>query len=341
MPSRKTRPSGKKGSREKDLKKPEDRRSSAAKFLGLPWWLGVGSIAGVVAVAITIWSISSASNDGGGNAVGGHGNIQAGGGSNNCIIQGGTGNSCKSGSGYSPSSHPAASSLSIHTTWPTTHGCDPVTEIAFFPGGPNPGSVKLSNTSDDRVTLTAEGKAVAFDKGHLYITFTVADNSVVQISNIRPVFYGVDSRRPAWIYYPEGGCGGTYGRIFALNLDKRTFTDEGIQGSKVFAAAGDPPPSANELGPSFHVSKSDPAEIEVNATGCNAFYKWGIQIAYVIGNHQYSKTIGSKAEPLLVSGIRRGVVPLYTGSITHPGYLRRAGVMHAASNCHAKINLVQ
>jgi hypothetical protein len=223
-----------------------------------------------------------------------------------------------------------ASPFNILTTWPTVHGCDSATEVAVFPGGPSPVALKISPYADLRVVLTRDG-AAAFGTGYLYLTFTVVGNSVAQIVNIRPLFYLVDSRRPGWVYNPQGGCGGTYGRVFALNLDKRTLVDEGIQGSSVFHQPRDPKPIADPLGSSFHVSQNDPAQILIEATACKAYYEWGLQITYVIGNREFVKIVGTQNDPFRsVGNLTRGV-PMY--SLAAGASVKGAGTVRQPYGC--------
>lgn len=79
-------------SRSRGSRKGRGRRDGAtARFLGLPWWLGVGALAAVLSVIVVVaaaWGSDTPST----------GRIQNKG-SNDCIIQGGSRNTCQSNSG--------------------------------------------------------------------------------------------------------------------------------------------------------------------------------------------------------------------------------------------------
>src|SRR5262249_48805915 len=143
------------------------------------------------------------------------------------------------------------------------------------------------------------------------LTFTVTDGSTVQIEALDPKFYRKDSLvSPSWVYEPEGGCGDTYSRVFALNLDRRTLDDQGVQGSETDNST---PPPAAPLGPTFHVSKDDRATVQIQVTGCDAIYEWGIDVAYTVGGKSYVKHVGTAATPYQLIGAGGATnVPAYT-----------------------------
>jgi hypothetical protein len=276
----------------------------SAGFLTRPQWLGIGAFAAILGAVlpVVIFVIP-----GGSTARAGHvGNTQAG--SGNCYIQGGTDNTCQ---GSRHGSRGPAGRLSIHTMWPVAPGCYPATEVAVFPGGPRP-PVGGPVNPDPRNELAEHGGA-AFGQGFVTLTLTTTGNAVAQIVSIHPVFYRIGSRRPTWVYQAEGGCGETYSRIFALNLDKRTFTDQGLRGNPS-ALTGTARPLAASLGHSFHISPSAPAQITVVATACHAYYEWGLQITYVVGGHEVTKDIGTKTDPLRSVGALSASPATYGGA---------------------------
>jgi hypothetical protein len=175
-----------------------------------------------------------------------------------------------------------------------------------FANGPKPGSVPAFMFASKLTYLTAKGSA-AWDSGDLTLTFTVAGNAVVQIVDLRPVIYRVGTRKPAWIDYAPGQCGGTYGRIFALDLDRRTLTDQGVV--KFGSATSNAP--TNPIGSGFHVTPNEPAQIQIIASGCQAYYEWGIQVTYVIGTHQFVRLIGTPENPFRTVSALGQSLPLY------------------------------
>jgi hypothetical protein len=276
--------------------------------LGLRWWQGVGAIVGVVGivVAIGIYVLQSDGQQPGntGNIQSGSGNLQNG--SGNCIIQGGSGNNCQ----VKTTPTPAADPLKIDPSWPTLHGCDGGTATAMLPGGMAPDQVHLAVTGDPRMVMVGHGGA-SFGVGHLYLDMTVVDGSTVQIEEIKPLFFQHLSVSPTWVFTPESGCGETYSRSFQLDLDKRTFTDQGLP------TYGPPPegvsvPSA-PLGPSFHVSRGDPAEIRIDVDSCDAVaYEWGLRIRYSANGHTLTKDIGTATTPYRSVGSGSTTVLAYT-----------------------------
>jgi hypothetical protein len=271
-----------------------DTSRGPGKFLGMPWWTGVGSIATALALVVTLWAVLKPS-----------------------------GNSSEKPAGSSSNNNNAtslASPLSIKSSWPLEPDCDGSTSIAVFPNGPSSQAVRISPTTDVRTTLA--GKGAAYGQGFLSLTFTATGNSVVQIMNIRPVIYLESHRMPAWIYAEEGGCGDTYSRYFSLNLDSRTMVDQGVQGVPC-VTTGCPTPPTDPLGKSFHVSSTDPAEVIVIAHACKAYYEWGLQITYVIGAQEFVKYIGTQSNPFRSIGSFASAIPAYTSGASNVSRLVR------------------
>lgn len=291
--------------------------SNSAKLLGRPWWQAVGAIIGLIGVIVTviIYVLQTASSkpDGGTDIRSGSGNVQAGSGnvqaeSGNCVIQGGTGNNCQVAP---PLPTPAADPLAVNPGWPTIRNCDGSTLTAMLKGGLTPDLVPPSSTEDFRTTMVNKGGA-SFGTGHLYLTMTVVDDSTVQIEEIKPLFFRTTPMLPAWVYDSLGGCGGdSYSRVFDLNLDRKTFTDQGSPTDE----PGDPLPNTRRepLGPSFHVERDDPAEVRIDASACDAaYYEWGLRIKYVAEGRTFTKEIGSPAEPFRSIGSGGSRVSAYT-----------------------------
>jgi len=268
-----------------------ERGGGLAKLLGMTWWQGVGSIAAVVALAFTVWAIAKPSG-------------------NNATAS-------------------AISTLSITPTWPAAPGCDGSTSVAVFDGGLNPLTVYASPDRDIRAVLARTG--AAFGSGYLYLTFTVTGKAVAQIMEIRPLFYSVRMREPAWIYEPQGGCGATYGREFSLDLDRRTMADLGIQGPAAAKPPRSPAVPSSPLGSSFHVSAGDPAAIIIYARACEpSLYAWGLQVSYVVDGRTYMKVIGTQRNPLRSIGPLPRAVAAYTGAPPNYTRLAQAGLVRQA-----------
>jgi hypothetical protein len=301
-------------------------KSKVRRLLGRKLWQGVAALVGIVGVLVTIGIYLLQGSDQPttqGNVQSGHGNIQAGNG--NCFIQGGSDNNCQ----LTPATpSPAADPLAVDPLWPTVHPCDGGTETAMLPGGADPNSLPMSATEDLRKTMVQKGGA-SFGTGHLYLEMTVVDDSTVQIEDIRPLFFKAAPLLPSWVYNPEGGCGDTYSRFFDLNLDQRTFVDRGLP-----PYAPDPAPSAargEPLGPSFHVSKDDPAEVRIDTFSCNAtYYEWGIQLTYVAAGRTHTKNIGSPDAPFRSVGSGDSEIPAYTRSTA----TKLTPALPAKSACH-------
>jgi hypothetical protein len=274
----------------------QSRATRWTQFLAKPSWTGVGALATVVSVlvAVAVVLITSVS--------------------------------------HSTDASPASSgSLGITSQWPESAGC-PSASVAVFPNGPQPSLVKASMLTNELAHLAAKGGA-AFDSGDLTLTFTVAGNAVAQIVNLRPIIYRVGARKPAWIDYSPGQCGGTYGRIFALDLDDRTLTDEGVV--KFGSASSSAPTSP--IGSGFHVSQSDPAQIQVIATGCSGYYEWGVQVSYVIGTHQFVRLVGTPENPFRVVSALGQSLPLYW-PLSAGSKLSRIGTVEPGAGCQGTLH---
>lgn len=259
----------------------------------------------------------------------GSGNAQADG-NGNCVIQGGTSNSCQVGPTTAP---PLAEPLSIKPRWPTMRGCDSGTEVAALAGGPGATSMRASQDTDVRVSMVAAGGA-SYGAGHLYLDFTVLDDSTIEIQDIKPIFFPAQPTKAEWIYTPQGGCGDSYSRVFNFNLDKHTFADAGVMGSSDQQAAG-ASVRREPLGPAFHVSAKDPAQIRVDVTSCRGHYEWGLVVKYLVRGEERTWNVGTAAQPYRSIGILSSPVPSYTGPMTAGATeLNKAGTSQAPFSCH-------
>ena len=264
-------------------------------------WQSVSVAVAVIALVATLaWPKSS----------GGHNeprsSTSVGVGQAGCVQVNGAGNSCTV---VAPSTAPPSqASLAIDSQWPNSPSCG-VADIAVLPGGANPAAGVPGLSS-----LVAP-----YGFGFLTLTFTATDDSTIQIEGIKPKFYRVNPLIPADWVYESGGCGDTYTRVFALDLDHRTFTDRGIEGDPA-QGTGQPPPDA-PLGPTFHVSKDDPATIEIQVSGCQYNYEWGVEVTFTVGGKRYVEQFGTPAAPYRTIGVDRSANPQVYTSYTDTGPL--------------------
>ncbi|WP_330330827.1 hypothetical protein OHS33_14575 [Streptomyces sp. NBC_00536] len=178
--------------------------------------------------------------------------------------------------------------LYLTSSWPTFPECDGSTSVAMPAGGPAVNSFQ-SQDVDFRKNVTAKGGATWGD-GHLYLTLSAQEGKTVIVQDIRPSTpRPTPIGPPAWIALTQGGCGDTYGRVFAYDLDKASLVDKGVIGNPVMA---EKTAKANPLGSSFTVSAADPATIRVDVTACQGNYAWGLLVDYVYAGRTYREQVG-------------------------------------------------
>lgn len=191
-----------------------------------------------------------------------------------------------SSSQSSPSSTAAAPSAAANgctdalclttMSWPRFRGCDGATSVAMSPGGPDFNAfASASDTGKDLADASAGG--ASWKEGHLQLLLGGVDERPTVIQDIRKSKIERLPAGPKWVYTPQGGCGDTYERVFNLNLDKGTVVDAGRVGSPEAATST---PKAEPLGRSFYVTKSEPAEVRVDALSCHGNYKWSLDVLY-------------------------------------------------------------
>jgi hypothetical protein len=140
-------------------------------------------------------------------------------------------------------------------------------DFAAFSSAPDAGKVASKPTA-------GEG---SWKEGHLQLLLSGVDERPTVIQDIRPHIEPVTTS-PKWVYTPQGGCGDTYARVFNLDLDKRSLVDAGLVGSPEAATST---PKSEPLGRSFFVTKTEAAEVRVDALSCTGNYKWSLDIVYV------------------------------------------------------------
>lgn len=164
----------------------------------------------------------------------------------------------------------------VSATWPVALGCDAGTSVAL-PSGLGDISNFHSN-SDIRATLIQAGGG-AWQHGHLTLDISPAGNESIEILSFKPHILRMDLPAPAWVYGPEGGCGGQNYRTFRFDLDTPSLTDAGVPQDGGEAA---PNTLTAALGPDFILSGSQHAAIMIDAQACWANYEWTIAMEYEV-----------------------------------------------------------
>ncbi|QNE18695.1 hypothetical protein F1D05_13225 [Kribbella qitaiheensis] len=237
------------------------------------------------------------------------GNISVGGdGSSNCVNVG-NGNNC------TISAAPVIEdqdSLGIGTTWPVSLGCDGGTTVAAMQHDVAPERVRRDPLKDIRVLLTKQ-HAAAYGRANLSVSLTAKVGTVVQIDNLKPIFYRDKKQvQPKWVYDPMGGCGGSYARIFALNLDTHGWKDLGVVNNDGESVPATKNISAAQLGPRFHVSHDQPAVIVVQSHVCAGYHECGVELTYSTGGHTYKRILGTSSAPFRSAGAPIQETPVWT-----------------------------
>ncbi|WET81090.1 hypothetical protein P3102_07650 [Amycolatopsis sp. QT-25] len=190
-------------------------------------------------------------------------------------------------SAAAPTTHPQPAALAVVASWPLSRGCDGGTAVAMINGGPAIKTFPM-NSGNEREKMIDAGAGV-WEKGFLYLDLTAPPQKTMRILNLRPLIDKTSLPPPSWIYSPGGGCGGPVSRVFELGLDTPSLKDTGVQESE----DGKPVPDtrSDPIGPTFSVTKDEPATLRFDVSACKANYQWSIEITYSIdgdlGRHTF------------------------------------------------------
>ncbi|MFI5843480.1 hypothetical protein ACIA8K_27615 [Catenuloplanes sp. NPDC051500] len=304
---------------------PAEPEHPVGRLLRSAWIQGVGAIAGVVAVGLTVvYAQRQTDEPPPAFQQSGTGNVGIHDGSNNCV-------NCQIQQAE-PSPSAPLDPLAVNATWPTEHGCDSATSVAVFSDGPDPQTIRLVSGEDLRIRLTQEGGAV-FGRGFLRFSLTVTDDSTVEIVNLRPVIFRRTTAQPMWIWAPEGGCGDSYNRVFRLDLDEPSLQDMGVQGTEEMRDTEEPPPADGELGATFHVTRDDPAMVEIRAEACAGTYEWGLDIVSVVRGEQRVTRLGTPNLPYRSIGALPSPAPAYGWDLGNLDAVTRTGERDVPHSC--------
>ncbi|VVJ21604.1 Uncharacterised protein [Amycolatopsis camponoti] len=179
------------------------------------------------------------------------------------------------------------STLVARSTWPTMRGCDGGTAVSMPAKGPAIETFPAAG-ADIREQAVARGGAF-YLSGYIYLFLSATAGKTVDILDITPSFKPSTHEQAAWIYSPQGGCGGLGNRVFDLDLDAKKLVDKGIEdgvdGSMDPSVNPDAKLARNEpLGPGFAVSKDKQGLIRIDAHGCKANYTFSLNVSYAIGD---------------------------------------------------------
>jgi len=136
-------------------------------------------------------------------------------------------------------------------------------------------------TTDVRPSIVSSGSnADSWAVGSLYMDLSTAGSAPIEIVDVKPHVLRRDLGAPAWIYQPFPGCGPIPpDRIFKFNLDKPSWTDEGVNtNGPMGPPASDVPTAA--LGPNFVIEPNTHARIRVSTLACHGNYEWNLDIVY-------------------------------------------------------------
>jgi hypothetical protein len=163
--------------------------------------------------------------------------------------------------------------------------------------------------ADVRQQMTARGGG-AWIKGNLYLFLSPAVRQSIDILDLVPQISPPSHSKPDWIYYPEGGCGGSADRIFDLDLDHATLTDRGVNqgsdGSPMSDSQGNVP--TEPLGSTFTVDPTNHVIVKIQALSCRANYSWRLEIKYAL--HGSATVQTASVGPFLSIG-ETGNAPVY------------------------------
>jgi hypothetical protein len=150
--------------------------------------------------------------------------------------------------------------------------------------------------------LLASGSSVAYRAGRLQLDLSAVSGDDIFVYDVKVHVFEHEAAHPAWALADEaGGCGPD--RI-PLNL-------------KLANGAGkvSNPAIPNE-GVEFTLSASVPVVLEIEASACDEYYEFGVELQYSVRGADFSENIGSRSDPLKIMGGTAEV--LYSSSLT-PG----------------------
>ncbi|MFI9453531.1 caspase domain-containing protein [Amycolatopsis sp. NPDC052450] len=215
-----------------------------------------------------------------------------------------------------PNKQAPDSTLVVRSTWPTARVCDGGTAVAMPPKGPSIESFP-AGAADMREQATARGGAF-YLSGYIYLFLSAISGKTVDILDITPSFKPPTHEKAAWIYSPQGGCGGLGNRVFDFDLDAKKLVDKGV----VSGVDGSLDPNNNPdaklvrdepLGPGFGVSQDKPGLIRIDAHGCKANYTFSLNISYAIAGET---TVHVQTFGPFRSNASSGDVPVYAPAST-------------------------
>ncbi len=155
----------------------------------------------------------------------------------------------------------------------------------------------------------------------------------MEIVNLRPVIFRRTNTQPMWIWSPEGGCGDSYNRVFRLDLDEPSMEDMGLQGPEEMRDTEEPPPAGGELGTTFHVTRDDPAMVEIWAEACAGTYEWGLDVVSVVRGEQRVTRLGTAEEPYRTIGVLSEPAPAYGWDLDNLEAIKRTGEQDRPYSC--------
>ncbi len=208
------------------------------------------------------------------------------------------------------------STLVVRTMWPTARVCDGGTAVAMPPKGP-PIESFPADAADMREQAVARGGAF-YLSGYIYLFLSATEGKTVDILDIAPSFKPATHEKAAWIYSPQGGCGGLVNRVFDFDLDSKKLVDKGV----ISGVDGSLDPSNNPdaklvrdepLGPSFGVNQDKQGLIRIDAHGCKANYTFSLSISYAVAG---DTTVHVQTFGPFRSNASSGDVPVYAPAST-------------------------
>ncbi|MFI5593017.1 caspase domain-containing protein [Amycolatopsis sp. NPDC051758] len=175
--------------------------------------------------------------------------------------------------------------LLVRNTWPTMRGCDGGTAVAMPAKGPALNTFPAGG-ADLREQVVARGGAFWLS-GFIYLFMSAETGKTVDILEITPSLKPANHDQAAWVYLPQGGCGGRGSRVFDLNLDSKKIVDKGIDSESDETLDPSVNPDAKlartePLGQTFSVSQDNQALVRIDAHGCKANYTFNLNVSYSI-----------------------------------------------------------
>jgi hypothetical protein len=185
------------------------------------------------------------------------------------------------------SSAPPGTALAVAPHWPTLLGCDGATEIGV-PAGAGP-ITSFHSANDARSELINQGGG-AWQSGTVTLDLSVSGAGSVDVTDIKPHILRSDLPSPAWVFQPEGGCGGETARLFHLALDNPpALTDRGLDQEDSQPSGAAVPTAA--LGPAFVLTGTEHDQIQVHAVACRGNYEWNLGVNYVVTGQSTVHTV--------------------------------------------------